>query len=46
MNTIFQNILVFSALVIALVFLVKKFIWSPKKNPAKGCGTDDGCGCH
>ena len=46
MNTIFQNILVFSALVIALVFLVKKFIWSPKKKSTKGCGTDDGCGCH
>ncbi|MDB9754702.1 FeoB-associated Cys-rich membrane protein [Winogradskyella sp.] len=46
MNTIIQNILVFSALTLALVFLFKKFIWVPKKKTTKACGTDDGCGCH
>ncbi|SEP78940.1 Virus attachment protein p12 family protein [Hyunsoonleella jejuensis] len=40
-----QNILVFSALAIAIVFLVKKFVWSPKKKSSKSCGIDD-CGCH
>ncbi|WP_439153218.1 FeoB-associated Cys-rich membrane protein [Winogradskyella sp.] len=45
MNTIIQNILVFSALTLALVFLIKKFVWSPKKKSSSGCGTDD-CGCH
>lgn len=44
MNTIIQNILVFSATALALSFLVKKFIW--KKNKVKkACGKDD-CGCH
>ena len=46
MNTIIQNILVFSALAIALLFLVRKFIWKPKKKSSKACGNDDGCGCH
>lgn len=46
MNTILQNILVFAALGLALMFLVKKFIWKPKKAPAKSCGGDDDCGCH
>lgn len=46
MNTIIQNILVFSALAFALGFLVKKFVWNPKKKPSKACGGDDGCGCH
>jgi len=46
MNTIIQNILVFSALTLALVFLVKKFILSPKKKSTKGCGTNNDCGCH
>jgi hypothetical protein len=45
MNTIIQNILVFSALALALVFLVRKFIWTPKKSNSKACGEDD-CGCH
>jgi hypothetical protein len=46
MNTLIQNILVFSALGLALLFLIRKYIWSPKKKPAKNCGGDDGCGCH
>ncbi len=45
MNTIIQNILVFAAITLAVVFLFKKFFW---KKPAskKACGGDDGCGCH
>ncbi|WP_405574855.1 FeoB-associated Cys-rich membrane protein [Winogradskyella sp. Asnod2-B02-A] len=46
MNTIIQNILVFSAVGLALLFLVSKYIWSPKKKSTKACGGDDGCGCH
>ncbi|BAO75699.1 FeoB-associated Cys-rich membrane protein [Winogradskyella sp. PG-2] len=46
MNTVVQNILVVATLSLALVFLVRKFIWKPKKKAAKGCGTDDECGCH
>lgn len=46
MNTIIQNILVFVTLGFALIFLVRKFIWKPKKVSAKACGGDDGCGCH
>ncbi|MBV7270136.1 FeoB-associated Cys-rich membrane protein [Winogradskyella luteola] len=47
MNTIIQNILVFSALGVALLFLVRKFMWKPKKlKSTKACGSDDGCGCH
>ncbi|WP_296383640.1 FeoB-associated Cys-rich membrane protein [Winogradskyella sp.] len=47
MNTVIQNILVFSVLAIALIFLVKKFVWKPKKaKTTKACGSDDGCGCH
>ncbi len=45
MNTIVQNILVFSAVITALTYLVRKFIWTPKKKSSNGCGTDD-CGCH
>ncbi|MHA7841743.1 MAG: FeoB-associated Cys-rich membrane protein [Winogradskyella sp.] len=45
MNDIIQNILVFSALLIAIGFLARKFIWKPKKSSSKTCGTDD-CGCH
>lgn len=40
-----QNILVFTALTLALVYLFRKFVWKPKKKSASGCGTDD-CGCH
>ncbi|MBU2949818.1 FeoB-associated Cys-rich membrane protein [Tamlana agarivorans] len=45
MNTIIQNILVFTAVVFAIAFLVRKFIWKKKKSK-KSCGGDDGCGCH
>ncbi|TXE13112.1 FeoB-associated Cys-rich membrane protein [Seonamhaeicola algicola] len=45
MNTLIQNILVFSTVAIAFVFLVKKFM--PKKTKTnKGCGTNSNCGCH
>lgn len=43
MNTLIQNILVFTAILLAIGFLVKKFFWKKKSN--KSCGTDD-CGCH
>jgi len=51
MNTMIQNILAFTVLAFALVFIVKKFIWKPNKkttNPDsyRDCGGDDGCGCH
>ncbi|MBF8148906.1 FeoB-associated Cys-rich membrane protein [Winogradskyella sp. F6397] len=46
MNTIIQNILVFTALALAVLFLIRKFFWSPKKKSSKACGGDDGCGCH
>ena len=46
---IMQNILVIAIFIIAVGYLVTKFIWKPaflgggkKKN---GCGEDD-CGCH
>ncbi|MDO5971882.1 FeoB-associated Cys-rich membrane protein [Flavivirga aquimarina] len=45
MNAIIQNILVFSALSLAIVFLVKKFFWK-KKSSKKVCGSDDNCACH
>lgn len=45
MNTIIQNILVFTAITLAIFFLAKKYFW--KKPPSKkSCGKDDGCGCH
>jgi hypothetical protein len=43
MNTIIQNIFVFTAVLAAVSFLIKKFFW--KKKAKKACGTDD-CGCH
>lgn len=46
MNTLVQNILVFTALGLALLFLIRKFMWTPKKKSSKACGGDDGCGCH
>ncbi len=42
MNIFIQNILVFTAVVLAVAFLVRKFFF--KKNK-KSCGDDD-CGCH
>ncbi|MCH4552005.1 FeoB-associated Cys-rich membrane protein [Aestuariibaculum lutulentum] len=44
MNTIIQNILVFSAVALALLFLIRKFLWK-KKTSKKSCCNDD-CGCH
>jgi hypothetical protein len=43
MNT-FQNILVIITVALAIGFLVRKFIWKPKKKAAKSCGSD-GCSC-
>jgi hypothetical protein len=43
MNTVIQNILVFTTVALAIGFLVKKFFW--KKKAKESCGTDD-CGCH
>ena len=40
-----QEILAFTALAIALAFLIKKYFFKKKKS-TKGCGSDDGCGCH
>ena len=45
MNTIIQNILVFSALAVAIGFLVRKFFYK-KVKVDKGCGSGDDCGCH
>lgn len=46
MNTILQNILVFITVALAVGYIVKKYIWSPKKKNTKACGGDNGCGCH
>ncbi|APY08579.1 hypothetical protein BWZ20_09815 [Winogradskyella sp. J14-2] len=45
MNDIIQNILVFSALLVSIGFLIRKFIWKPKRTSNKSCGSD-GCGCN
>ncbi|MCB0447241.1 MAG: FeoB-associated Cys-rich membrane protein [Gelidibacter sp.] len=45
MNTLLQNILVFTALAFAVWFLVRKFLLKKAKTD-KGCGTGDDCGCH
>jgi hypothetical protein len=45
MNTIIQNILVFTAITLAIYFLAKKYFWK-KPSSKKSCGKDDGCGCH
>jgi len=37
-----QEILAYSALVVALVFLIRKFFWKKKKSD-KNCGSDCGC---
>jgi len=39
----FQEILVYILVIVALGFLVRKFIWTPKSK--KNCGDGD-CGCH
>jgi hypothetical protein len=38
-----QQILVYITVIVAIAFLVRKFIWKPKSK--KNCGDDD-CGCH
>ncbi|WP_098946178.1 FeoB-associated Cys-rich membrane protein [Pseudalgibacter alginicilyticus] len=45
MNTIIQNILAFTAVAIAVVFLIRKFFLKKRKTK-KSCGGDDGCGCN
>ena len=44
MNEIIQNTLVFTALAVVLVFLVKKFFFKTSKTK-NNCGNDN-CGCH
>lgn len=46
MNTIIQHILVVTTVTLAIWYIVRKYIWSPKKKNNKACGGDDGCGCH
>ncbi|XDU95200.1 FeoB-associated Cys-rich membrane protein [Flavobacterium sp. WC2429] len=41
----FQQIIAFTALGIALVFLIKKFFLKKKKSD-KNCGDGTDCGCH
>jgi F0F1-type ATP synthase membrane subunit b/b' len=45
MNELLQNILAFTALFIALLFLVKKFFWK-KSKLKKGIGKHDCDNCH
>ncbi|WP_147677159.1 FeoB-associated Cys-rich membrane protein [Algibacter pacificus] len=45
MNTIIQNILVFTTMGFAVLFLLKKY-FGKKPKSKKACGGDDGCGCH
>ncbi len=45
MNDIIQNILVFTAIALAMLFLIKKFIL-PKSKTKKACGNDNDCACH
>ncbi|MDI5897995.1 FeoB-associated Cys-rich membrane protein [Flavobacterium yafengii] len=40
-----QEILAFTALGIALAFLIKKFFFKKKKSD-KNCGSGDDCGCN
>lgn len=37
-----QNIIVYTLVILAVIFLLKKFVFPSKKE--KGCSTD--CGCH
>ena len=46
MNTIIQNILVVITVALAVGYLVKKYIWTPKTKSKKNCGGNDNCGCH
>ncbi|WP_179955066.1 hypothetical protein [Maribacter luteus] len=47
---LFQQIVVYIIVALAIVYMVGKFLWpkslfSSKKSPKKVCG-EDGCGCH
>jgi hypothetical protein len=44
MNVLFQNIIIGIIGLLAIAFLVRKYIWSPKKKNSKSCGGDS-CGC-
>jgi len=44
MTEITQNIIIAIIGLLAIGFLVRKYIWSPKKKNSKSCG-NDGCGC-
>ncbi|WP_082048606.1 FeoB-associated Cys-rich membrane protein [Neotamlana nanhaiensis] len=44
MNSIIQNMLVTITVAFAVVFLVRKFFWKPKKKDSKSCGNQN-CGC-
>ncbi len=46
MGLTIQNIIAFTILGLAIVYLIRKYIWNPKKKKSKNCGGDDGCGCH
>ncbi len=45
MNPFIQNVLVITALILALGFLITKFFMKKSKSK-KSCGGDDSCGCH
>ncbi|MBK0369720.1 FeoB-associated Cys-rich membrane protein [Flavobacterium agrisoli] len=40
----FQEIVAFLILALAILFLIRKFFWKSKKK--KNCGDKDDCGCH
>ncbi|PTM11282.1 MAG: FeoB-associated Cys-rich membrane protein [Bacteroidetes bacterium] len=44
MSELIQNIIIGIFGLLAIAFLVYKYIWSPKKKDSKSCG-NDGCGC-
>ena len=46
MSNTLQTIFIIILTGMAIGYLVRKFIWNPKKkSTAKSCGKDD-CGCH
>jgi chromate transport protein ChrA len=45
MNNTLQTILVIITVGLAVWFLVRKFVWKPKKSNSDSCSKDD-CGCH
>ena len=44
MSSAFQNIIIAVVGLVAIAFLVRKYVWTPKKKDSKSCG-NDGCGC-